>query len=611
VRGRDRRLGDALRRRCQGRRALLLGIAALFAASAAVSLHATDALRRIELESVDLRFAVRGVQTPPADVIVVGVDDKTFDELNVQWPFRRGLHARVMDRLAADGARVIAYDVQFTEPSPFAGEDEKLLAAASRHASRLVLATTDVDEQAGTRVLGDGRAFEEIGGRVGNAVLPADANAVRRRVPYAVQGLRSFAVAAVEQGSGRRVARAPFGERGAWIDFHGPGGTLRFVSFSDVLAGRFRPGTFRGAYVVVGAANNTLHDEASTSTSGSELMWGPEIQAEAIDTIRRGFPLRDAPGWVGVAALLGLALVPGLLSLRLSPSRAFLACLGLAVVVAAAAQAAFFAGWVLPVTVPLASLAFATVATLAVAAVLEAFERQRVRDAFARFVPASVVDVVLDRTAGELRLGGSSRECTVMFSDLRGFTSYSETRAPDRVIEVLNAYLTEMSDAILDHGGTLVSYMGDGIMAVFGAPLEQPDHRDRALAAARDMLARLDAFNERMCDEVADGFRMGIGINTGLVMSGNVGSSRRLEYTAIGDTVNTASRIEGMTKGTPYQVFLADSTYTGLRERPSDLVFVDELPIRGRQSRVRLWGLAADTTAVDATVVPLRPAAPG
>ena len=121
-----------------------------------------------------------------------------------------------------------------------------------------------------------------------------------------------------------------------------------------------------------------------------------------------------------------------------------------------------------------------------------AFERERVRDLFARFVPENVVDDVLDRADG-LRLGGVQREGTVMFSDLRGFTSFAEKMPVDQVIEVLNRYLTEMSDAILDHGGTLVAYMGDGIMAVFGAPVEQPDHADRALAAAREMLGpRLD-----------------------------------------------------------------------------------------------------------------------
>ncbi len=254
--GRNRSVAAALRRRCQGRRAVLLGIAAVFAAAGAASLEATDALRRIELETVDLRFAVRGEQRPPADVIVVGIDDETFAELNVQWPFRRGMHARVMDRLAADGAKLIAYDVQFTEPSPFPREDEKLLAAASRHASRLVLATTDVDERAGTRVLGDGRAFEDIGGRVGNAVLPADANAVRRRVPYAVQGLQSFAVAAVEQGTGRRVEREPFGDRGAyWASVDDGDATLCFTPYDvdraadDIIATGYPYGPIMAANI--------------------------------------------------------------------------------------------------------------------------------------------------------------------------------------------------------------------------------------------------------------------------------------------------------------------------------------------------------------------------
>ena len=133
---------------------------------------------------------------------------------------------------------------------------------------------------------------------------------------------------------------------------------------------------------------------------------------------------------------------------------------------------------------------------------------------------------------------------------------------------MLNRYLTGMSDAILDHDGTLVAYMGDGIMAVFGAPLKQENHPDRALAAARDMLARLEGFNQSLREEeLHDGFKMGIGLNSGPVMSGNVGSERRLEYTALGDTTNTAARLEGMTKGTPHQLFLADSTREALLAR--------------------------------------------
>jgi adenylate cyclase len=592
VRGRKGWRG-ALRRQGRARRMLLLGLAAVFAASVAYACHATDALRRIELETVDLRFAVRGDQAPPRDIAVVGIDAASFDDENITWPFKRGVHARVMDALRKDGAKVIGYDVQFTEPSPFPRQDEMLLAAVGRTAKRLVLATTEVGDDGSTGVLGgNGPAFEDLGGVIGNTIMPADPNGVRRRVPHSYQGLRSFAVAMVEQGTGQAVPKTRFGERGALIDYHGAGGTLKVVSFGDVLNGRFEPGTFKDRYVVVGGTAPSLQDLAPTSTSGDELESGPEILAESVSTILRGFPLRDAPGWITALLVALFALVPGLASLRMSTARTFLTSLGVAGLFVVAAEVAFLNGRVIETAVPLAALAIATVCTLAVQAVLEAFERQRVRDAFARFVPGTVVDEVLDSMGGEVRLGGIGRECTVLFSDLRGFTSYSESRPPDRVIEVLNLYLTEMSDAILDHGGTLISYMGDGIMAVFGTPLEQPDHRDRALATAREMLSRLETFNERMrADGSGDGFRMGIGVNTGMVMCGNVGSQRRLEYTTIGDTVNTASRIEGMTKGTPYQLFVADSTFSGLAETPPDLVFVDEMAVRGRTEGVRLWGL--------------------
>jgi adenylate cyclase len=180
-----------------------------------------------------------------------------------------------------------------------------------------------------------------------------------------------------------------------------------------------------------------------------------------------------------------------------------------------------------------------------------------------------------------------------MFTDLRGFTSFAESLTPAQVIEVLNHYLSEMSDAILDHGGTLVAYMGDGIFAVFGAPLEMQDHADRALATAREMLeVRLPRFNEWIRSQgLGDGFRMGIGLNSGNVMSGHVGSERRVEYAAVGDTTNTASRLESMTKGTPHQLFLSDSTREALHEQPEDLVYVDEVDIRGRVNRLKLWSI--------------------
>jgi adenylate cyclase len=235
---------------------------------------------------------------------------------------------------------------------------------------------------------------------------------------------------------------------------------------------------------------------------------------------------------------------------------------------------------------------------------------RRVREAFRRFVPEAVVDEVLSRTDDQLRLGGSETYGTVMFTDVRGFTTFSEARPACDVIAVLNRYLTEMSDAILDHGGTLVSYSGDGIMAVFGAPVEQDDHADRAPATALAILDdHLPRFNAWLADQgVLDGFRIGVGLNSGSFVSGNVGSERRLEYTAIGDTINAAARLEALTKGTPHSLFLSDATRLSLRGPRDDLVYVGERELRGRAEAVDAWTVrgvrATEGVDVSSSAVP-------
>src|SRR5215207_2528457 len=228
---------------------------------------------------------------------------------------------------------------------------------------------------------------------------------------------------------------------------------------------------------------------------------------------------------------------------------------------------------------------------------LHELERERLRGVFSRFVPEHVVDEVLERTDDDLRLGGSRDVGTVMFADLRGFTSVSESNAPHRVIELLNDYFSEMSDASFGHGGTLVGYLGDGLLAVFGAPIPIEDHADRSLDAAREMLeVRLPRFNRWLGEHgLGHGFAMGIGLNSGRFMSGNVGSARQLEYTVHGDTVNTAARLESMTKTAHRSLLMAESTCRAFVNPPADLAFVGEFGVRGRESTIRLWTLASTT----------------
>ena len=350
--------------------------------------------------------------------------------------------------------------------------------------------------------------------------------------------------------------------------------------------------------MVIGATAPSLQDRHPTSWPAGEMA-GPEIHANAIDTLLRGFPLHASSETTDLLIALALALLPILLGIWLRPFVALGIGLAVAVLYAVIAQIAFGRGLILPVVVPLTGLAVALTGTLVVHYLTASVERAQTRDLFSRFVPDSVVAQVLERadTEDDVRLGGELLTATVLFSDLRGFTSFAEGREPAEVIGVLNRYLTEMSDAILDHDGTLVAYMGDGIMAVFGAPIASDDHADKALGAARQMLDRMEGFNDWLRSEgLGDGFKMGIGLNSGDVMSGNVGSARRLEYTTIGDTTNSAARLEGMTKGTPYQLFVADSTRARLATAPDDLESLDELEVRGRKGAMKVWALRQAAT---------------
>jgi len=560
-----------------------------------ITAYLADAFRDLELDTVDTRFSIRGEREPSRDLIVVEIDDDTFQDLDRRWPFPRRIHARAVKRIAADGPRVIAYDVQFTERTAF--EDEfALIDAIDKADGTVVLATTEVNRRGETKILGGDAILKEIDARPGNGVLLPDPGGVERRVPYRVDKLKTLAVVSAEVATGRPADLDDFDARNdtAWIDYNGPPGTIKAVPFSHVVQGRTPRGMFKDKLVVIGPSAPSLQDVHPTSTTGDdELMAGAEIQANALDTVLRRLPLQPAPRGLDVLLIVLLGMVAPVASLRMSPLRALALALGLAAIFVVAVQLAFNRGMILAFVYPLGALVLTTVGALAVHYVTTAFERERVRDLFARFVPENVVDDVLARADEGLRLSGVQRDGTVMFSDLRGFTSFAEALPPERVIEVLNHYLGGMSDSILNHGGTLVAYMGDGIMAVFGAPIEQDDHADRALSAAREMLwEKLPAFNDWIRAEgLGDGFRIGIGLNSGHVMSGNVGSERRMEYTAVGDTTNTASRIEAMTKGTPHQLFVADATRSRLNNAAPDLVFVDEFEVRGRAAKIKLWSL--------------------
>jgi adenylate cyclase len=583
-----------VRARRHRQRALLLAAVALLAGGIGIVSWATPLARRVELASVDARFDVRGKQKVPSDVVVVGLDAKSLVALRARAPIPRHLHAQVIDTLRRDGAKVIAYDFQFINETRVA--DDNALFKAIADAGNVVLATATVGAHGSNPVLGGAVGQRAAHATVASINFPRSAarRGVIRRLPYSTSGLQTLAVAAAAKATGRPIDESRFSGDGAWIDFAGPAGTVRTVSFSDVP--RANPDLFRGKVVVVGPTDPILQDVHDTSAG--EAMPGPEVHANAIATILRDFPLRSSAGWLAVLMIVIAGIATPVGAIRFHGLKWLPIPIALAIAIPLTAQLAFNGGTIVPVAAPGLALIMSFLGTLAVAYWTDIRERRRLRATFARFVPPQVVDDVIAQADDDLRLGGRRLHSTVMFCDLRGFTSVAEHLPAEQVIELLNRYLTEMSDAMLEHGGTVVSYMGDGIMAVFGAPLEQPDHADRALAAAREMLdTRLPRFNAWATEHgISEPFRMGIGLNSGPVMSGNVGSTKRLEYTAVGDTTNTASRLQALTKEAGCPLLVSDATREALRNADG-LAFVGDLEIRGRTNTLKAWTIQNDSGA--------------
>jgi CHASE2 domain-containing sensor protein len=349
--------------------------------------------KSLEQESLVARFAVRH-EPKPQGIVVVGIDSETLTEIGL-WPFRRSIHAKLIDRLHKAGAKQIVYDVQFTEPTK-PKEDLALYDAVDR-AGGGVLATTEVDDHGRSRVLGGDDNLRAIHAQAASANLDDSERGLIVRFPPDLLGLPTIAVATAERVTGHRVDRTAFRSKAALIDYRGGPGTFPTISFARALDPHTDLSAVRGKIVVVGATAPTQQDVHATPTSGSRLMSGPEIQANAIWTALHGFPLRQVPRWVDVLLVIALGLAPALLSLRLGAAAVGLTSLALAAAWLVGAQLLFNAGHVVAVVAPLASLLVATAGALIAIHLAELRDRRRLEHQ-----SAVLEGLVRERTA-ELR----------------------------------------------------------------------------------------------------------------------------------------------------------------------------------------------------------------
>ncbi len=401
-------------------------------------------------------------------------------------------------------------------------------------------------------------------------------------------------VEAIELGA-RRI---PTDSQGRLL-IHFQGGPLLTypqVSFADVVEGRYSPGAFRDKIVLVGPTALAVGDFRPTPYAES-FHAGVEIHANILDTIlsqrfiHRG--AREELVDLGFILLLGVG--AGILLVRVRP--AWIAPSALALLAAFLLMAygalTWFHSW-LNVIIPSSVLVANAGLIAAVRVLLEEREKRHIHSAFQHYVPAGLLRELV-KDPSRLKLGGEERELTILFSDIRGFTSLAEKLSPLELTSFLNAYTDEMTEIIFKNLGTLDKYQGDAVMAFWGAPYETPDHAARTCAAAVEMSRRVDELRARWRAEGRPDINIGIGISTGRVVVGNMGSRKRFNYTVLGDAVNLASRLEGVNKEYSTRILVSESTRqqaTG-SSASAPLLFrpLDWIRVKGKQQPVAIYEL--------------------
>ena len=538
---------------------------------------------------------------PPNGAVVVAIDEPSLSEIRHRWPWPRDLHARLAERLRAAGARVIGFDIVFAEPST----DDADEALARALGPDVVLAayevTTPMEQGVQTTRVGPIDSLLEAGAVSGVASVHRDGDAYLRQMPTMPDG---FAAQALRL-RGEPVPPPP---QGALIQYFGPPRSYPTVSYYQALdPERFLPpGRFKDQVVLVGLS---LQTAATIDASGSDafptpytltteaLTFGVEVHATIFDNLRQRLYVVPVsrPAMVGLviaAALLAAAFSVRGVTWRTGLAAAFVAAF---FVVGAWILLRFERVWVPPAMPVAAALAvFGTRFGLDYAR--ERQMRRSVSDAFSRYLSPELVRQ-LARDPNALKLGGERKNLTILFCDVRGFTTLSEKLKdePERLTTLINRLLDPLSEAVLAEGGTIDKYIGDCVMAFWNAPLPTPDHPLRAVGAAMRMMEAVAALNAVLRQEGGEDapvFAIGVGINTGDCVVGNVGSRWRYDYSVLGDTVNLASRLESLSKEYGVSLILGPATAEAVRDHYA-LIELDRIAVKGRAAETAIFTAVA------------------
>ena len=550
-----------------------------------------------ELKALDARFSLRGPRPPASPIVVVTIDEDSFDGLTLAWPWPRALHGKFLDIVSRGKPVAIGMDILFSEPSSRGPADDRTLGAAVARARKVVLgaALTEVDA-AGSEKESINAPIPEI--REGAAAFgivnfdrDADAfvrrTALIRRFQKDPRAWNGFDLEVYRLAAAAGLARAPLPSAPeVLINFRGGPGSFPRFPYHRVVTGEIPPESFAGKIVLVCATTPTLHDAFATPFAPEGDMPGVEIHAHTLDTLLRGDPIRRAPALLVPILTIVAGAAAAWAATALRPLPAFGVAAGTALAYLAGCHAAFLWGrwWVEVVPVPLA-LGITYAGTVAKNFTQEQREKRRL----SRFFSPNVVKEIV-RHKDDANLEAGRRRMTVLFSDIRGFTSMSEKMTPEDVVTFLREYLTVMTDAVFKHGGTVDKYIGDAIMALYNVPFEAPDHAAQAVRTALEFQERLKPLAERFTARYGGTLACGVGIHTGEAVVGTIGSEQRLEYTAIGDTINLGSRLEGLTKDFNVPIIMSEATYLEVQDFIGARA-LGEVTVKGKAIPVKIFAV--------------------
>ncbi|PIT92796.1 MAG: hypothetical protein COU08_00510 [Candidatus Harrisonbacteria bacterium CG10_big_fil_rev_8_21_14_0_10_42_17] len=520
-----------------------------------------------------------------SDIVIVAIDDESIQQIG-QWPWERNVFAQLITAL--DTASVIGIDVNFKEPSQRGIADDQALASAIRNSNAPVVLSTDLQENGETR--GPLQELKQAA-EVGFTNILTSPDAIVRNMIVEKNGVPNFGfqIKKTQKPEKEDELKNIF-RKTPRIYFYGQKETFPIISTYAILEGTIPKAFIQNKIILIGATAPDLQDFHKTSVG---IMSGIELQANIIQTLEDENLLRENKA-LNVASIILLTLIAAGITLSL---KKFLPLLLTLVGVLVAYNLVAFIGFnvrtILDLLYPNSAFILTAGATIAAQYITTKKEKQFIQSSFSRYLAPQVIDELVE-DPGKLTLGGERKKLTILFSDIRGFTSISEKMSPEELTHFLNHYLTNMTMIVLKRNGLVDKFIGDAIMALWGTPLANKKQARDGVQAALEMIESLEKFNNEPEHKDQPDIKIGIGLHTGDAIVGNMGSETRFDYTAMGDNINLASRIEGLNKPYGTQIIVSEALLNELTEEDKRELNItareiDQVQVKGKKNGVKIF----------------------